>query len=87
MIYLTHSPKFKKRFNQLSDKLKDKVTERLNIFVKNEYHDILNNHPLHGEYFGCRSINITGDIRVVYRKVEKDNCRLLTLGTHSQLYE
>jgi addiction module RelE/StbE family toxin len=87
MIDLDFSPKFKKQFGVLSEKIKSKVHERLKIFTLNESDPILNNHQLHGEYAGCRSINITGDIRIIYKKSNENHYRLLVIGTHSQLYE
>ena len=87
MIHLTHTPRFKKRFDFLSEKIKEKVMKRLDIFIRDEYNVILNNHQLHGEYSGCRSINVTGDIRIIYEKIENDRCCLLDIGTHNQLYE
>lgn len=87
MVILLRSNNFKKRVKTYSNKIKDKIEDRLYIFIQNEYDSILNNHPLHGEYNGCRSVNITGNIRLVYRKVDEDTCILLNIGTHSQLYE
>ncbi len=87
MIKLLHSKQFDKHFDILSDKFKIKVEERLLIFVVNEFEPILNNHLLHGEYAGCKSINITGDIRLIYKKVDSSTCRLIAVGTHSQLFE
>lgn len=63
-----------------------KFQERRDVFLEHHHHPILNNHPLHGEYSGHRSINITGDIRVVFREVSEDTCLFYTIGTHSELY-
>jgi addiction module RelE/StbE family toxin len=64
-----------------------KITDRLKLFLSDEFSPILNNHHLHGEYNSCRSINITGDVRVIYKKMPGEICYLLEIGTHSQLYE
>jgi len=87
MITLAKTTDFQKSFKKLSNKLQNRTLERLKIFVDNPFDSILNNHCLHGEYEGCRSINITGNLRVVYEKTKYDTCLLLDIGTHSQLYE
>jgi len=33
-----------------------------------------------------RSINITGDLRLVYEEIDEDVARFLDLDTHSNLY-
>lgn len=35
---------------------------------------------------GKRSFNITGDIRVVYREIDKNTVEFLDIGTHPQVY-
>lgn len=86
MLTFIHSPEFKKRFQTLSEKLKRKTLERLDLFSKDEFNVILNNHNLHGEYIDCRSINIAGDLRLIYKRIDKNSCRLVNMGTHNQLY-
>jgi addiction module RelE/StbE family toxin len=81
-----HSTLFKKTFSKLSKKEKLKFEERMAIFIIDVYDPILKNHKLHGEYDGYRSINITGDIRLIYREISKDNYLLHLIGTHSELY-
>lgn len=67
-------------------KIWDKIDERLILFVENPNHPLLNNHSLHGEYGGFRSINITGDIRAVYEDAGLDLAIFVAIGTHSELY-
>lgn len=81
------SREFKKKFKKLPRKIQDQVLERLVLLTEDEVAPILNSHPLHGQYRAYRSINITGDWRLVYRKLKKNFYLLVTLGTHSQLYE
>ncbi|HRY62334.1 MAG TPA: type II toxin-antitoxin system mRNA interferase toxin, RelE/StbE family [Candidatus Paceibacterota bacterium] len=80
---------FHKRFIKQHKNLKkiwDKFDERFILFTKDPNHPLLNNHPLHGKYDNYRSINITGDIRAVYKEVNKDLVIFIALGTHSELY-
>ena len=85
-MIIIFSKRFKKSFSKLEGRVQNKFEERLNIFSTDRFHPVLNNHSLHREYGGCRSINITGDIRAVYEDLE-EGISFLDIGTHSQLYE
>jgi len=82
-----YSTEFKKRFKKLPRSLQTKVLKRLEILETDEFAPLLGNHPLQGEYATYRSINITGDMRLVYRRLSPSLYFLVTIGTHSQLYE
>ena len=69
---LEYSSVFKKGFKKLPKKDKMKFGERMDIFSSDEFHSLLKNHKLHGEYDGYRSINITSDIRVIYKKISEN---------------
>jgi addiction module RelE/StbE family toxin len=84
---IDYSSSFKKRYKKLSKKIQDKFDERILVFEKDENDYILKNHKLHGEYNGYRSINITSDIRAIYRIVSDQNYYFVAIGTHSELYE
>lgn len=79
---------FQKRYNKSSRKIQNKFDSQLGIFYKNIHDDRLNNHELHGKYANHRSINVTGDIRAVYRKVNTatDDVIFVDIGTHGELY-
>jgi addiction module RelE/StbE family toxin len=86
MKTFSFSVKFKKNLKKLDSKIIKAFKSRFLIFQENEFAIILNNHSLKGEYIDCKSINITGDYRLVYKKI--DNLYILIdIGTHSQLYE
>lgn len=57
------------------------------MFISHNFDSVLNNHALKGLYFGCRSINVTGDWRAVYEEVDSQTVNFVDLGTHSQLYK
>lgn len=82
---------FTKQYRRIDNKIQNAIDIRLQIFSKNPFDPILNNHHLTGSYKGYRSINITGDWRVIYSQSEDDNGEIeiifKTLGTHSQLYK
>ena len=87
MNKIDYSKKFKKQFNKLDKKIQNKVHGRVAIFLLNEFEEILNNHKLRPFHEGQRSINITGDFRLIYEKVGEDSFLFVAIGTHSELYE
>ena len=80
------SKQFDKSFSKLPKKVQIKAIERVGIFINNPFEGILNNHSLAGEWSGCRSINITGDIRAVYKLESKNLAKFVEIGSHSKLY-
>lgn len=85
-MIITYSRVFKKMLRKQPAVIQEKFYERLILFVKDPYSPLLSNHALNGEWVGCRSINITGDIRAVFEKIG-DNCsEFIDIGSHSELY-
>ena len=78
---------FEKQFKKLQKSEKEKFKQRADIFLKDEFNPILNNHPLKGEYLGYRSINITGDLRAIYKPKGRDVMIFVAIDTHSNLYK
>ncbi len=86
MQYIS-SKKFDKQFSKFSDKVKNQCIEKIEIFMQNPYYETLNNHNLGGKYRGCKSIDVTGDIRIIYEILEKNIAYFLAIGSHSELYK
>ena len=82
---IRYSQKFKKQFKKLPKFAQDKFEERLNLYLAEPNHPILRNHKLAGKYHQHRSINITGDYRLIFIN-RKKTLDLEFIGTHSQLY-
>lgn len=79
---------FKKRFKKLSPKIKRNYFERVGLFLKDPFHPLLNNHSVEPIYPpGWRSINITGDYRVLFEPKDKDLVVFMKIDTHSELYD
>ncbi len=76
---------FKKKYKKLQIKIQNKFDERLRTFIIDSFAPELSNHGLHGKYIGCRSINVTGDLRAVY-EVRENGVRFLDIDSHSNLY-
>lgn len=77
---------FEKQYKKLRTGEKNRLKERIGIFIQDEFNPVLNNHPLKGNYKGYRSIDIAGDLRAIYKKTTKDMVIFVTIGSHSQLY-
>ena len=86
MIIHTHR-NFDKKFKKLKSSEKLKFFERRNIFINDQFNSILNNHALKGNYEGCRSINIGGNLRAVFKTVDNNMVLFVDIDTHSNLYE
>ena len=76
---------FEKQFKKLPIKSREQVKLRINLFLKNPFHTELHNHVLKGQYKGYRSINISGDLRAIYKTEAKDVI-FVKVGTHSEIY-
>ena len=85
-MIISYSRAFKKMFKKQSVSIHDKFGERLELFGKNPHYSLLNNHALGGKWAGCRSINITGDIRAVFEEAEDNYFEFVAIGSHSELY-
>ena len=78
---------FVKQWRKLPAKQQRQLFERLALFQKIPFDHQLRNHRLKGKYYGFRSIDITGDLRAIYRPVSSDKAFFVVVGTHSQLYK
>lgn len=84
MIIVYHKD-FTKNFKKLSPKLKEKFKDRLTLFETDEFDPVLNNHSLKGKYLGYRSINVSGDMRAIFKR-DVDSALFVAIGSHSNLY-
>ncbi len=80
------STRFRRHYRKLPTHLQDRTDERLELLLRDPFNPLLNNHPLHGVRRTDRSINVTGDYRVVYRETESSAYLLIDIGTHDDLY-
>jgi addiction module RelE/StbE family toxin len=77
---------FIKEFKKLKESERTRFKERRDLFLLDEFNPVLNNHPLRGNYIGYRSINITGDLRAIYKK-QNNVAIFVTINSHSNLYK
>jgi len=76
---------FKKKYYKLSPKIVENLDDRLRLFSKDEFNPLLNNHALKGKWLGYRSINVTGDIRAIFKR-EAESALFVAIDRHSNLY-
>ena len=81
-----HSNRFDKKIINLDSKILAAFQERFSLFRQNPFHPLLNNHKLSGDRKDQRSINITGDWRLIFEQVDSHTIRLLDIDTHRNLY-
>ena len=77
---------FEKQYKKLRKKDQQKVQKKLELFLKNPFNIQLNNHSLKGKYTDYRSINITGDLRAIYKFINEKECIFVVIDNHSNLY-
>lgn len=77
---------FKKQFRKLSPKVQEKFFESVDLFLKDKFNPILNNHSVESAYPGWRSINITGDYRALYEHKDENFAVFMKIGKHSELH-
>lgn len=77
---------FEKQYQKLRPNEKKRFKARRDLFLQNPYHPLLNNHSLQGKYKGYRSVNIGGDLRVIYELIDENTAYFVAIDTHSKLY-
>lgn len=77
---------FEKKFKRLDQKIKKLFIKRLKLFTERPFSKELNNHALKGKFMGYRSINVSGDIRAVFKFISDDLVEFDDIDNHSNLY-
>ncbi|MDP3735667.1 MAG: type II toxin-antitoxin system YafQ family toxin [bacterium] len=85
MIIILHR-RFEKRYRLLRLAEKRKFKERRDLFLADQFHPLLNNHPLAGKYDGYRGFNVGGDLRVIFKQLDRDTVVFVEIGPHDRLY-
>ncbi|MYB75540.1 MAG: type II toxin-antitoxin system mRNA interferase toxin, RelE/StbE family [Chloroflexi bacterium] len=83
---VSFASRFIKQFNKLPDKSQQRFNSRLKLFMSDQHHVLLRRHALKGKYAGYYSIDISGDLRAVFRYNSRGSVIFSLIGTHSQLY-
>lgn len=67
-------------------RLLSKTEERIRLFKTNPQNPTLKDHHLTGDKKDFRSFWITGDIRVIYYPISKNEVIFIDIGSHNQVY-
>ena len=86
MIIAIPASSFKKKTDKLPKKIRTALADRLRLFVQEPFHPLLDNHKLTGGRKYQRSINITGDWRLIFEEHDNNTVSLIDIDTHSNLY-
>ena len=81
--------KFVKSYDKSDQYIQLKADLILKEFIKNPFHSKLCNHPLKWNREWQRSINVTGDRRIIFRELSDGKyelVELIDLWTHAKLY-
>ena len=78
--------KFTKQFRKLPDKSRHQFHNRLELFLAARNHVLLRQHALRGKYAGYYGIDVSGDLRAVFRYQSQGSVIFSLIGTHSQIY-
>lgn len=83
---VSFTKKFWKQYYKLPETARSRFDERSKILLIEPESPVIKLHPLKGKYTGYWSINVTGDVRALYRKDSATEITFTNIGTHSQLY-
>ena len=77
---------FLQQYKKVPSRVQEQFYERLELWLEDSTHPTLCVHSLKGKYTGYWSMNITGDIRALYREEGEEIVIFAFIGTHGQLY-
>ena len=85
-MHLVNDRVFVRQYKKLSRVLREQVGQGLQLLGKVELDPFLKTHKAHDPYEGDRSINITGDYRLIYKRIGVNMFYMRAVGTHHQLF-
>ena len=85
-MHIVPTNRFIKKVTRLPKNIRATYKERIQLFAYSPYNPLLNNHRLRGERRHQRSINITGDWRLIFEQCDANTVRLIDIDTHPNLY-
>ena len=89
VVNLLYSKKFQKHYKQRilpDNSLVRHYQIRISYFINNPSHPLLRNHRLKGTQKDYCAFSVTGDTRIIYRRIDDQTVELLDIGTHNQVY-
>lgn len=86
MMRVDFTKQFWRQYHKLPPKFQQQFDERLVLFLEDPSMPQLRVHPLKGKFAGYWSMNVSGDLRALYRRDGDEIIIFALIGTHSQLY-
>ncbi len=84
---IEYSKKFIKKYKKAPSNIQKAFKSRLKLLVKDKQNKTLNYHKLSGKLKNVSSISLSGDWRVLFLELDKNQTvYLVSIGTHSELY-
>jgi addiction module RelE/StbE family toxin len=80
-----YTKSYRKRIHN-NIKIRSKVADRIKLFVENSKNPILKDHQLIGSKKELRSFWITGDIRIIYYQISKNEVLFIDIDSHNQVF-
>ena len=81
------SPRFRRSFGKVSDRIQKKAIERVRIFATSDGRDPrLGTHKLHGKQDSEWSFSVDYSYRITFIFSDNGSVLLLDIGTHDELY-
>lgn len=88
-MIIKYSPSFFEKLKKVDVRIRKSVKKKMLLFSKNPNDPSLHNHMLRDKWQGYRSINITNDVRALYKEVQIGEdvvAYFVIVGTHKELY-
>lgn len=79
---ITETSEFRKSFDSLDKKIREKVKKQFVLFLGNIFHPSLNTEKLQPKSSGLWSFRIDKNFRVIFTFVDKDTILVLGVGSH-----
>lgn len=79
---IEYSRKFVKQFKVLPSQIIKTAIEKEKIFKMNPLHPSLRLHQLHGKFTGLWSISITGNFRIIFKRMPNGDIVFISIGKH-----
>ena len=86
---ILYTKRFQKHYKKNDTYIQSQAKRAIELFCRDPGDLTLRNHPLMGDYLGYRSIDVTGDFRIIFAELSDGRYELVELvdiGIHSQLY-
>lgn len=69
-----------------NQELEKRFWDALELFLRNPFNARLKTHKLSGKLDGLWAFSITYDCRVIFRFLDENECLLIDIGGHDEVY-